>query len=98
MGIKKTLIALTALGAIILALTGCDSSESWNRSKKDWDSEHNGGLNRELIVYSETGQEVWRFNGKFDIDYSDDRILFDDENNLRHIIYFQNGIVIVNEI
>ncbi len=44
------------------------------------------------------GDEVWRFSGKFDIEYSSGRILFDDENNKRHTIYFENGTVIINEI
>lgn len=91
---KKMLKAVLAL-SLVLTLTGCASCDRW---KKSMDSEYNGGLEREVIVYSATGEEIWRFSGKFDIDCSDGRLLFDDENNKRHTIYFQNGTVIINEI
>lgn len=77
------------------SLTGCASCD---RMSKTIDSNMGNGLNREVIVYSATGAEVWRFQGKFDIDYAGNRLLFDDENNKRHTIYFQNGTVIINEI
>lgn len=93
--IKKAVL-ISALVASVTVLSGCGAS--WERQKKNWDSEFSGGLNREIIVYSATGAEVWRFTGKFDINFSEGRILFDDENNMRHTVYFQNGTVIVNEI
>ena len=93
--IKKAVL-IAALVASVTVLSGCGAN--WERQKKNWDSEFLGGLNREIIVYSATGAEVWRFIGKFDVDFSEGRILFDDENNMRHTVYFQNGTVIVNEI
>ena len=96
MKIVKLIVAVVAVVITIITLTGCGAS--WERAKKDWDSEFGNGINREIIVYSATGEEVWRFEGKFDIEYENGRVLFDDENNLRHVIYFQNGTVIVNEV
>ena len=32
------------------------------------------------------------------MEYDDDRILFDDENGLRHIIYYPTGTVIIDEV
>lgn len=90
---KKVIKAALAI-FLVLTLTGCASCDRW---MKTMDSEYGNGLPREVIVYSATGEVIWRFNGKFDVDYTDGRILFDDENNKRHTIYFQNGTVIVNE-
>lgn len=92
----KKIIVMAALVASVVTFSGCGAS--WERQKKDWDSEFSNGLNREVVVYSATGVEIWRFTGKFDVDFSENRVLFDDENNMRHTIYFQNGTVIVNEI
>ena len=96
MKIVKLIAAVIAVIISVTMLTGC--SASCGRVMKDWDNEFNNGINREITVYSATGEEVWHFEGKFDIVYTDGRVLFDDENNLRHVIYFQNGTVIVNEV
>ncbi len=93
--VLKIITASVAIAAVSL-LAGCDNA-SCIRAQKDWESEMSG-LNREVIVYSATGTEIWRFTGKFDVDYTDERILFDDENRKRHTIYFKNGTVIINEI
>ena len=49
-------------------------------------------------VYDMDGDIIKEYEGKFDIEYDDDRILFDDENNLRHIIYYPTGTVIIDEV
>lgn len=96
---KKVIYITVMVMSILIIMTALSAcGEKWERQKKDIESEYSGGLKRELIIYSATGEEVWRFVGKFDIEYSNGRILFDDENDIRHIIYFQNGTVIVNEI
>lgn len=92
---KKILIAGLTIAILCATLAGCASVE---RGIKSLESEFNNGLNREIIVYSATGEEISRFKGKFDIEYQDGRVLFDDENGKRHCIYFENGTVIVNEI
>lgn len=74
------------------------NTESGKRSLKTQDSNFHGGIEREIIVYDMEGDEIERFRGKFDVDYGDERIMFDDENGNRHVIYFKSGTVIVNEI
>lgn len=74
------------------------NTESGKRSLKTQDSNIHGGIEREIIVYDMEGDEIERFRGKFDVDYGDERIMFDDENGNRHVIYFKSGTVIVNEI
>ena len=93
---KRTIIIISILSIIAMSiLGGCSSVD---RSLKNIQSDFGDGLLREVIVYDSVGNEIFRQKGKFDIDYDDERILYDDENNLRHVIYFKNGIVIVNEL
>ena len=94
---KSRIILIISIICLIIAITvsGCSS---WQRTTKTISSDLSGGLNREIIVYDSVGNELFRQKGKFDIEYTNERVMYDDENNLRHIIYFKNGVVIVNEI
>lgn len=87
---KKRFLALAIL--ITSALVGCESLE---RASKNWDSEF-GGLNREVVVYSQDGKEIKRYKGKFDIQANEygNKVLFDVDGK-RVIIY--NAIVIAEE-
>ena len=68
------------------------------RARKTQDSNLGYGLNRRIEVYDATGNLIKTYEGKFDIEYDSDRIVFDDENRLRHIIYYPTGTVIIDEI
>lgn len=72
--------------------------ESGKRALKTQQSEFKGGLKREIVVYDVNGKVIERFKGKFDVEYDDDRILFDDEKGNRHVIYYPTGTVIINEL
>lgn len=74
------------------------NTEAGKRALKTQDSNIHGGIEREIIVYDMEGDEIERFQGRFDVEYNDERIMFDDENGNRHVIYFKSGTVIVNEI
>ena len=86
------------IGAAIVAAMCLSGCASWGRFVKGWNSEWSDGMDREVIVYDINGDELFRQTGKFDIEYSDERILYDDENDMRHVIYFKTGTVVVNEI
>ena len=58
----------------------------------------NGGIKRKVAVYDIEGDIIAEYQGSFDIEYDDDRILFDDENGLRHIIYYPTGTVVIDEV
>lgn len=73
-------------------------TESGARAIKTEQSNLNGGIRRSVKVYDATGNLIQEYEGTFDIEYDDDRILFDDENGLRHIIYYPTGTVIIDEI
>jgi len=74
------------------------NTASGRRAVKSQESNLNNGIEREVKIYSMNGDLVETFTGKIDIDYKDDRIMFDDERGLRHVIYFPSGTVVVNEV
>lgn len=75
-----------------------NSTEAGKRARKSQDSNFNGGITRRVRVYDMDGDLLSEYEGKFDVDYGSERILFDDENNQRHVIYFKSGTIIVDEI
>lgn len=76
----------------------CNHTEGGKRAVKTQQSNLNGGIERRVLVYDVSGYVIADYQGKFDIEYDDDRILFDDEQGLRHIIYYPTGTVIIDEI
>lgn len=75
-----------------------NSTASGARAVKTQESNFNKGIERKVTVYDMEGDVIKEYEGKFDVDYDDDRIIFDDENNLRHIIYYPTGTVIIDEV
>lgn len=75
-----------------------NETASGNRALKSQESNFNMGINRKVTVYDMEGDVIQEYEGKFDIEYDNDRILFDDENGRRHIIYYPTGTVIIDEI
>lgn len=75
-----------------------NSTEAGKRARKSQDSNFHGGITRRVRVYDMDGDILEEYRGKFDVDYGSERILFDDENNMRHVIYYKSGTVIVDEI
>ena len=62
---------------------------------KTFQSDLGNGLDRTITVYDYQGNKIKEYDGKFDIQYEDNRILFDDENDKRHQIV--GGITIIDE-
>lgn len=89
---KVLVICMAILG--LLTLTGC---EAWERTKKEWDSNYDGGLNRKMVIYSEAGDVLAEYEGKFDISYSDGRIKFMQDGKMRNIYLGNSATVIVEE-
>lgn len=88
--IKKTIIISMTM-VIMAGMTGC---ESWKRFKKGIHSDVNGGLNREVKVYSYDGKLIHTYKGKFDIQSNENKVLFDIKGK-RVTIY--NSPVVVEE-
>lgn len=70
---------------ILLAIGMCTGCESWERTKKDWDSEM-GGLNRVVNVYSYDGKLIATYEGKIDLEENEGKVLFD-LNGKRYVYY-----------
>lgn len=86
---------------IILLLAGMlwyfNNTADGARRFKSQESNFNGGIERTVRVYDMSGGLVQQYDGKFDVDYDDNRIIFDDENGKRHVIYYPTGTVIIDE-
>ena len=88
---------------ICLIMWGCavfyyTHTESGKRAVKTEKSNLSGGITREVKVYDMEGDLIQSYKGKFDVDYDNDRIIFDDEKGMRHIIYYPTGTVIIDEV
>ena len=100
---KEVYITIAVCGAIVVVIL-CGmlwyygNTESGKRAFKTQKSDLEGGINRDVKVYDATGGLIKEYSGKFDIEYDDDRILFDDENGKRHTIYYPTGTVIIDEV
>ena len=78
----------------VLTLGGISGCASCSRWEKTMDSDVNEGLNRTVTLYSNNGEEIRFWDGKIDLEDSDEEILFD-VNGRRTIIH--GGIVVVQE-
>lgn len=67
------------------------------RAYKTQKSNLSNGINRKVTVYDIEGDVIKTYSGKFDVTYDNNRILFDDENGKRHMIYYTTGTVTVDE-
>lgn len=73
------------------------NTEKGKRAMKTQESNLNGGIERTVKVYDINGEIVAEYEGKFDVDHNQSRIIFDDENGKRHIIYYNMATVIIDE-
>ena len=97
MAISMTVSAVLVVFVLIGMLFYYNNTASGKRAYKSQESNFNYGIERTVEVYDATGNLLKTYNGKFDIDYDDNRIIFDDENGKRHVIYYPTGTVIVDE-
>ena len=100
---KGLVISIAVAGVLcVVVLIGMlfyyNRTASGKRAYKTQESNFNGGIERTVEVYDATGNLLKTYRGKFDIDYDDNRIIFDDEENRRHVIYYPTGTVIVDEV
>lgn len=73
------------------------------RSYKDYESNINNGLYREITITAEDGREIFHYEGKVDIETKHDGngnyILFESEEGYRYIIYYgiQDTVLIIEK-
>lgn len=101
---KSITICITAIAAILVIALFFgmrwyyNNTESGKRAIKSQESNFNAGIERRVEVYDMEGDLIKEYEGKFDVTYDDDRILFDDENGKRHVIYYSTGTVVIDEL
>ena len=105
---KISIFAAISITCLIVAITWvvggwyCTSTAAGQRAMKTQRSEFGDGIQREVTVYDMDGDVIEHYEGRFDVDVGSDgsaqRILFDDEEGNRHVIYPGGGIVIINEV
>lgn len=103
---RKRKILMLVIEAVLIGglIIGCGlyntHTESGKRSLKTWESDKSGGLNRTVTVYDMQGEEIAKYQGKFDVEESQNegvvKIKFDVDGK-RHIIYAQTGTVLIDE-
>lgn len=74
-----------------------NNTESGKRALKSQESNFNSGIDRIVTIYDVNGKVIKQYEGRFDVEYDDDRILFDDENGKRHVVYYTTGTVAIDE-
>lgn len=92
-GVSLVVILSTFVGMLFYY----NATASGKRAFKSQKSELENGIERVVTVYDMEGDVIKVYDGKFDVTYDDDRILFDDEQGKRHVIYYPTGTVTVDE-
>lgn len=102
--IINMIITLIIIIAIALGLNWYNTSTaSGMRSYKDFQSELSNGIYRELVITAEDGREIFRYEGKFDIERhenGDDRYLrFESQEGKRYTISYgiQDTVIIIEK-
>ena len=100
-GTKTTITVIVSIVLIASIFFGMrwyfKNTAAGSRALKTQQSSLNNGIERTVRVYDVNGQLIQQYEGKFDVDYDDNRIIFDDEHSKRHIIYYPTGTVIIDE-
>lgn len=94
---KRRVAFVAALVVSVLAIVtvcGLSGCSSFSRNVKSATSDINGGLNRTVTLYDNTGKEIKSWHGKIDLESNDQEVFFD-LNGKRVII--QGGIVVSEE-
>lgn len=82
-------VVVTILLAIFLNWYNT-STASGIRGMKDFRSNLSNGIEREITITTEDGREIFRYQGKIDVesDHTDNYIKFESEDGKRYIIYY----------
>lgn len=93
--------SIAAFVLIILLLFGMrwyyNNTAKGQRAFKTQESNFGNGLQRTVKVFDVNGNIIYQYEGKIDVEYDECRILFDDEDGKRHVIYYTTGTVLIEE-
>lgn len=92
---KYGLIALSAVTAVFVVVVLVvvwfnHNTASGIRTMKDWQSERENGIEREITIHAEDGRQIFYYKGKVDIelDHKDNYIKFEAEDGRRFIVVY----------
>lgn len=94
---RRKAVYIAALIVSVLAIVtvcGLSGCSSCSRSVKSISSDIDGGLDRTVTLYDNTGNEIKSWHGKIDLESNDQEVFFD-LNGKRVII--QGGVVVSEE-
>lgn len=76
-----------------------NNTASGIRAMKDYESNMNNGIEREITITAEDGREIFYYEGKCDIETTDNYILFESEDGRHYIIYYgvQDTVLIIEK-
>ena len=96
-GVVSIVICLIIAGICIVSPFIYMKTETGKRALKDQQSNFDAGIERCVKVYDISGNLITEYEGKFDVETTESYVLFDDENNKRHMIYYTTGTIIIDE-
>lgn len=103
-GIIALIVTIALVVGMILGLNWYHGHTATGiRSFKDFKSELSNGINREIVITAEDGREIFRYEGKFDVERhagGDDRYLrFETQDGLRYTISYgiQDTVLIIEK-
>ena len=96
-GVGLLLVALLMAALCIVSPIIYMQTEAGQRALKDQKSNFGDGIERTVTVYDINGEIIEKYSGKFDVETTSEYIIFDDENDKRHMIYYTTGTVIIDE-
>lgn len=102
--IVSTIVAICIMVGVVCFVGWYNkNTASGQRSVKDFKSNIQGGLEREITITAEDGREIFHYEGKVDIETKHEGnanyILFESEEGLRYIIYYgvQDTVLIIEK-
>lgn len=101
-GLINFVISGIILGIICIGIRWYNTNTaSGIRAVKDYQSNINNGIDREITITAEDGREIFHYEGKVDIEsnHEDNYIKFESEDGKRYIIYYgiQDTIKIIEK-
>ncbi len=89
-GIASIITIIILVGTVLGISWYNTSTANGIRKVKDFQSNINNGIEREILITSEDGREIFYYEGKIDIEsnHTDNYIKFESEEGKRYIIYY----------
>jgi len=101
--IVGSILSLIVIGGVIFGgVWWINNTAHGARMQLTWEAEMNVGLQRNVQVFTATGELVYEYQGRFDVDQNDNRIIIDifNEDNQPRRVYISApaGVVIISQI